>query len=565
MGMLRPNSITMRLKGKRRLRGVFAGLLAAMTMVAEDALAALYLVQAGPGLTLDRLVALVTRPDIGGRVTSRISYESQGYIAVVVDLEPVGLRILNNTNSTFIESLLNYETGTIGKSLTNTCDSLPVPWSLDQIDGVTNGAYNAPVPAKPVNVYLLDSGITKGHCEFATAEAQGRLTFAPTFIPGDSTFVGDPLLSDALGHGTAVASCILGDRTGTATGKVTLHSFGVFGKTTLATSAAVVVALHEAVSDHSDRSDNGDPYDNASVINLSLVTETQQASCQVEDVIALALSRGITVVAAAGNKATPVVLASDCEGFSLGEDPEEGYSPARIDDVITVGAATDAGATWTVSQELGSNSGQAVDLYAPGAGIPCASTADAEAFHTSQSGTSYATGYVTGMAVNLLSCNPLAKPAQIEAALKATAGSGAKGILLARQGKEVPPIEASYADWIDAYGLIAPKETDDSDDLPLELEFFAGRNARIDDGTPVFWIESNSNSFEFFYEKARYVGPVMTQVVVEESSNLQNWSPVLVPATRVATDCFVETFKTSIPIDPENAPKYYRLHVTIQP
>ncbi|MEZ5325319.1 MAG: S8 family serine peptidase [Verrucomicrobiales bacterium] len=535
-------------------------LLALTTLPAE-----LYIIRANPGVTLVRLETLVTDPAVGGRVTQQIVYNNLGYIAVVADILTLpGLRTLINSGQVRSEPLLLYQSGDIAQATLAACASTATPWSLDEIDGTANGIYQSPLTAKPVHLYLLDSGLISAHCEFSSLQASGQLIVPEGYESILSLHPGKAHLADQLGHGTAVASCILGQRGGVASlAPVVLHSYGIFGSVATTPSVAVLDGLLKARTDHQLRAINDDPYDNASVINLSLASETPQASCEVEDAIHLAFADGMMVVAAAGNRVSEVQIGTDCAGNGIGNDPEEGYSPARLDEVFTVGAYVQNSTLWTSDKSLGTNTGSAIDILAPGAGIPTAASTSTTQFRTNQAGTSYAAAYVSGIAINILSCNPLATPAEVANAIQAAAANGGGlGVKLARQSPtSIPSIEATYAQWLAAYGPIPPTEVSDHDGIPLALEFFAGRNAKVDDGAPVLWVGITDTTIDLYFEKARYVGNAHTQFGIEQSSDLQNWTPTgAVPAV-IGGDCFVQTYKASIPI--ASGERYYRLQVSI--
>ena len=544
---------------RKSLAVVLSLFLSVFALLPPNAQAIPFLIRANDGISLTRLTIAIR--SVGGDILETLVYDNLGFVGVVADLELRELRTLNTMNLSKSEPFIFYRSGQPAKGGQFNCQQLPSPWALDLVDGNSNGVYEAPPAAKPVHLYLLDSGVRGNHCEFQEAMNAGRVTVAEGTVPLLSDHAGNPASVDSLGHGTGVASCIFGDRLGVARGTVILHSSGVFGSEILAPSVTVLDAILHATDQHIARRNNDDPYDNASVINLSMVSDTKQASCQVEEELQSAIDEGIVVVTAAGNASDVVISGSDCQGAGIGNDPEEGYSPARLNNLITVGAIQQNGALWKVSKSHGTNTGKAVDFYAPGANISIAKNGNANTYRTAQSGTSYATAFAAGLAINVLSCNPLATPAQVRAVLLKASVPGNGNYRVVRQSpSSIPTIEASYQDWLDAYGFIPPTEADDSDDLPLLLEFFAGRNAKKNDGESVFWVEVDNGEIKFFYEKARYVGKTHTAFGIQQSSNLKNWSALNVPAILVSSDCFVETYRVSIPVNP-GISKYFRLRV----
>lgn len=146
----------------------------------------------------------------------------------------------------------------------------------------------------------------------------------------------------------------------------------------------------------------------AEVINLSLGS---RGACgrTFQDAINSAVSRGTTVVVAAGNS---------------GEDASE-YSPASCDNVITVAANNQAG-----GRPVESNHGVRVDIAAPGVGIMSTVSEGAmkpyqgsSLAYTSYSGTSMSAAFVSGV-VALMQSRPGTTPktpAEIEKLIKSTA------------------------------------------------------------------------------------------------------------------------------------------------
>ncbi|WP_257133520.1 S8 family serine peptidase [Streptomyces sp. f51] len=143
--------------------------------------------------------------------------------------------------------------------------------------------------------------------------------------------------------------------------------------------------------------DNSTP---AKVLNLSL-TITGSCDRALQDAVDDAVSRGATVVAAAGNDAKNV----------------SGYAPANCGSVIAVAASDAKG-----NRASFSNYGSGIDVTAPGRDIwSTANTGtqspDTEDYVT-MSGTSMAAPHIAALAALMIEKNPALTPAQIEATVK---------------------------------------------------------------------------------------------------------------------------------------------------
>jgi serine protease len=144
----------------------------------------------------------------------------------------------------------------------------------------------------------------------------------------------------------------------------------------------------------------------AEVINMSL-GGSGSCSTTYQNAINGAVSRGTTVVVAAGNDAANVSTAV----------------PANCPNVIAVAATTSARAKASYS-----NYGTGVDISAPGSSIlstlNSGTTVPASATYASYNGTSMATPHVAGVVALMQSVAPTPlTPAQVESIIKSTAAS----------------------------------------------------------------------------------------------------------------------------------------------
>lgn len=244
-------------------------------------------------------------------------------------------------------------------------------WGLDRIDqrnlplsssydDLNNSGYTIPV-------YVVDTGIYAEHSEFT-----GRVAARATSITdGYGTF-------DCNGHGTHVAGTIAGTKFGIAKG-ATLIPVRVLDCAGSGSYSGVISGLDWIAANH--------PAGVPAVVNMSL---GGPASSSLDGAVNNLISRGITVVVAAGNSG-----ADACN-----------YSPARVTAAITVAATgiDDARANY-------SNYGSCVDVFAPGSSITSAWISGVTGSAV-LSGTSMAAPHVAGSITRFLYTNPTSTPYQ---------------------------------------------------------------------------------------------------------------------------------------------------------
>ncbi len=235
---------------------------------------------------------------------------------------------------------------------------------------------------------VLDTGIDRNHPEFA-----GRLLPGWDFANDDA----DP--SDDNGHGTSVAgiaAASIDNGTGSTgiAGRVTILPIKVLNDGNTGWWSDVSAGITYAVN-------NG-----AKVINLSMGGASGSNSMQ--NAIAYALSKGVIVVAAAGNNGNDVP-----------------FYPAAYDSVLAAGAVESTSTRWSYS-----NYGNNIDLMAPGTLVwNTYWTAAGGSGYIYMSGTSMAAPHVAGAAALLYSINPNLTPAEIRTLLYETATDlGAPGV-----------------------------------------------------------------------------------------------------------------------------------------
>jgi subtilisin family serine protease len=226
-----------------------------------------------------------------------------------------------------------------------------------------------------VKVAVLDTGIDVKHPDL-------RVAGGASFVKGSKSY------SDDNGHGTHVAGIIAAldneiGVVGVAPG-AELYAVKVLNKQGSGFISWVVAGIEWSISNEMQ------------VISMSLGSTSD--STTLHDVITLAYSRGIVLVAAAGNSGP-------------GENTVE--YPAKYGEVIAVGAtdADDNVASW-------SSRGSELELAAPGVSIY--STYKGGTYAT-LSGTSMACPHVTGTVALILQKNPCLTPNEVRGILRGSA------------------------------------------------------------------------------------------------------------------------------------------------
>ncbi len=260
-------------------------------------------------------------------------------------------------------------------------------WGLAKVQA--EGAWAETMGTSTVVIAVIDSGVDLTHEDLAANLWVNPGEIAGNGVDDDNNgFVddvhgwnfidgnNDP--SDYIGHGSLVA--------GVAAAK-TNNTVGIAGVCGNCRIMAVKITQLSGFANYSDiaagiyyAADKG-----AKVINLSVGGYAN--STTVQNAINYALNKNIVVVAGAGN-----------------DNKSDLFYPAAYEGVIAV-AGTDSGDVKVTS----SNYGAWVDVSAPGVNILSTTLGD----YASDSGTSYATPFVSGAAGLLLSLHPEWTPAMV--------------------------------------------------------------------------------------------------------------------------------------------------------
>jgi subtilisin family serine protease len=238
----------------------------------------------------------------------------------------------------------------------------------DHSNALTTYKWNAGKAGNGVDVYVIDTGIRTTHTDF-----EGRAVWGRNFV--------DSVTTDDNGHGTHCAGTIGGVTVGLAR-DCRLIAVRVLNRQGSGTLAGVIAGVDWTAQSAAERQV-------PSVGSMSLGGGKSQP---LNDAVLAAIKSGVVMVVAAGND-----NANACN-----------YSPASLEEAITVGATTTNAANDDVRSSF-SNYGPCVDFFAPGSNIfSCGITNDQA--YTTLSGTSMACPHVAGLAAIVLQQNPHLSP-----------------------------------------------------------------------------------------------------------------------------------------------------------
>ena len=244
--------------------------------------------------------------------------------------------------------------------------ALPRMFSRTSPHSTTINRFN---PIHPVltNIYLMDSGVNSSHSEF-----NNNVQDLYTITPG--------IFADNVGHGTQLASAMIGKTVGVAPEFVNVKNVKIFDASRTTTLEDLIGAFQAIADDVAANPGNH-------VVNMSWVISKNAI---VEHLIqSLMGNYGIKFVCAAGNSGQPIEL----------------LTPAAMDSVITVGAIDNSdiicGFTNYVTDPLDPSlplfKETSVDVFAPGFKCKVADYTGVNAL-TKTTGTSVASAYVAAVA-----------------------------------------------------------------------------------------------------------------------------------------------------------------------
>lgn len=259
------------------------------------------------------------------------------------------------------------------KKLMRKCFSLI--FALVLMMNLVNAAEN-----KTIRVAVIDTGVS------SVAISSDSLVEGENYIfPDEST-------EDLVGHGTAIASIIVGSESANIAGicpeaeivPLVIYSLDAEGNAVAGSLNMVADMIRDAI----------DVYD-CDIINISTVGYF--ASPKFLDAVAYAEEKGVLIVSTAGNDGSTA-----------------SYYPGKCDSVLCAGSQTEDGK----DAAYFSNRHEYVDVIAPGVDVP---VADIHGAPTTQIGTSFSAPYISGLAAKMLSINPNLTAAQLRQIICASA------------------------------------------------------------------------------------------------------------------------------------------------
>ena len=334
---------------------------------ADSTQATPYVVALRDGVSTQNFVSMEI--SLGVDVIRTFTLATSGFLANLTNEEYAALK--KDTRVEYIEKDAAISIGS-EQSLQNDSGWRP-QWGLDRIDQVSavlDDVYSYEYSGNGVDVYVVDSGINSSHTEFT-----GRIK------PGYSSVGDENGTEDCNGHGSHVSGTVSGTVYGVAKA-VSVVPVRVTGCSGIGSVSTVLDGINWMIAHHQ----SGVP----AVANLSIGAGT---SSILNDAIVSAISDGITVVVAAGNR-----NADACN-----------YAMSSELTALTVAAITPSNAKASYS-----NYGPCVDIFAPGSDVVSAWYGSSTILR-SRSGTSMATPHASGVAAQILEQHPTWTPQEVYA------------------------------------------------------------------------------------------------------------------------------------------------------
>jgi serine protease AprX len=399
-----------------------------------------------------------------------------------------------------------------------------------------SAAWQSNYTGNGIGVALIDSGVN-AHADLATTGLlpMSRVVYNQSFVPGDSS------VGDAYGHGTHVSGLIAGNGI-SSTGPMYSQTFKgiapgaqivnlrVLDASGSAKDSSVIAAINQAIALKSKY--------NIRVINLSLGRAVYESYKLDPLCVAVekAWKNGIVVVVAAGNNGRYLPTSGYATVTSPGNDPY----------VLTVGSMKPMGTPQRTDDLIASYSSKGPtmldhiakpDVVAPGNLLVSTETSNTALYQTETSnlvpfsayiyggssspsktyfqlsGTSMATGVVSGMVADLLQAHPTMTPDQVKARLMKTASKAfpasssvydpASGITYTSQ-YDIFTVGAGYVDL--AAALASTELSSGTAMSPTAVYDSNSGTVSLTSGSSAVWGTSQSWSGPAVWGSSQFVG-----------------------------------------------------------
>jgi len=268
----------------------------------------------------------------------------------------------------------------VASSLESESITANVSYNTDHLKYLCNDAgslvtaYNPSSSGASEIVYLVDTGVNTTHNEFTGATVNNLFTNYADY-------------SDTAGHGTAMASLIIGQNIGSAS-SATLHNVKALeSHSTSATVGSMIDALDAILAHH----------------NSNVPAKTKTVCCcwvtSKNELLDLKFGElednNLIVICSAGNNGLDV----------------DNYSPAGLDRVMTVGAHDSnyvvggGNANGTFGGGTMSNLGEEVDIFTIGSNVNVVSSSNSSVY-VNANGTSISTAIIAGLSLQYIDMYP---------------------------------------------------------------------------------------------------------------------------------------------------------------
>ena len=261
--------------------------------------------------------------------------------------------------------------------------------------GSTSVAYNPSSTGSGEHVYLVDTGVNTTHDEFSGRTVNNLYT---GFGSGSD-------YTDTDGHGTSMASLIIGANIGTAK-NATLHNVRAMDSTPYSgTIGAMIDALDACLVHHKANT----PSQTKPVVCCWTTPKNALLDAKFNELE----DNNMIVICSAGNNAGDVDF----------------YSPAGLDRVMTVGGHNASLNVGYFTATTGSNLGPEVDIFGMSDDVSIINFSDNSAYTTSD-GTSVATAQIGGLALQYIDLYPSADARTIKSYIVGEGGQKNRGMSL---------------------------------------------------------------------------------------------------------------------------------------